>query len=54
MPGYCLKNGLELWYKPRSKFVLLGKDLTWDAARSVQETMRELGYPCYIVLTSRR
>jgi hypothetical protein len=53
MPVYCLKNGLEIWYKPRTKWVRLGKDVTWDAALDVQDTMRKLGFPCYIVLTSK-
>jgi len=53
MASYCFKNGIELWYKPRSKFVLVGKDLTWDTAVSVQETFREMGIPCYIVIVGR-
>jgi hypothetical protein len=54
MPSYCLKNGLELWYKPRTKWVRFGKDLTWANAISVQDSLRKLDLPCYIVFTSKR
>jgi hypothetical protein len=54
MTCYCLKGGVELWYKPRTKWVIFGKDLSWDNALSVQDSLRKLRLPCYIVLTSRR
>jgi hypothetical protein len=53
MANYCLRGGVEVWYKPRTKWVVFGKDLSWDVAVSIQETLRKLNNPCYIVFPSR-
>ena len=54
MASYCLSNGVELWYKPRTKWVRYGSELSWDNAVSVQDTLRKMKLPCYIVINAKR
>ena len=44
-----MKTGVQVWYKPRTKWVLCFENLSYDVALGLVDTLRKKGAPAYVV-----